>query len=233
MNLKRDFWALGGLIAFSGVFLICIPILVWKGSVSAESLVEIASVLLSWPVAVLVIALLFIGKFESAIRGYLEGMTSLKLPGGIQSERQPPTERDTEELPEGTTMLTPDHQAAIDEVFKLLAFKQQLTEAQKSAVEKLYQEESQQSLLWKFRYLSSLFVHNTKRVLKWLLTYPGQTRNTVDIYWTALIPDKAQRKIIINILCSNGMVEEVGGTIVVTSEGDTFLQWMEMSGETV
>ena len=78
------------------------------------------------------------------------------------------------------------------------------------------------------------FVHNTKRALKWLSTNPGQTpRSTVDIYLIALIPDEAQRKVIINVLCSNGMVEEVGGTINVTSEGASFLQWMEMSGETL
>ena len=225
MNLRRDFWLLLTLVAevviFAGWLL-----LVWRGEFPVDQTFEMARLLLSWPVVVLVLAFFFLCKFDPQIRCYIENMI-LRLPGGtvIRSQAPPPAEPNP-----STAILSPAKREELLRTLGELRAQREWTETERREILAAYQKAVEDIQLWKFNFLNLFYIPRTKDVLRWLRSFPGQTRQSYNTAWESYIPDLTQRGIILDVLFFHSMAREGDGVIRVTAEGEKFLTWFSLYG---
>jgi len=224
MNIPECVWALVLLAVAVGVFCVSLPILASQGAVSIDIFTQLASLVVSWPVAFVVVALVFMSRFRGALDFWLRSIRQMKFPGvEIQSHAPAPPEP-TQVPEEGTVSLTPKQQAELSAFIQSLEEQQKLTQDAKKQIEAQYQKAFFQVIAWRWAYLNLFFVPNTKLVLHWLYTWPRQTRANFEAAWAAYIPNPNERAAILDALLGNGMVQEPLGVLEVTPEGEAFLQ---------
>lgn len=227
MDLRKNWWSISIILIVFGLFCIVIPIEAWKGNVSINIIVDIVSIFISWPVAVLVIGLLFILRFQSAIDFYLRNIGLMKLPGGVEIQSQQST-NDTTSNSESqkNLVLTPEQQKNIEDFIVDLEGKQKLSEEERRALSQRLDEMSHIAIEWKFRYLNMFLVLNTKNVLHWFSNNSPQTRESYNTLWHSIINDEEQRSIILDVLIFYGLLLEANGFINITDHGYSFLQFI-------
>ena len=227
MDLRKYWWSISIIIVVFGVFCIVIPIAVWKGNVDTKSVIDIVSIIISWPVAISLIGLLFIFRFQSAIDYYLRNIGSMKLPGGVEIQSQQSTkETDPSQKSQENLVLTPEQQKNIEEFIAELESKEKLTVEEKSLLSQQLDYMSHIAIEWKFRFLDLFFVLNTKRILHWFSDNSPQTRETYSTIWQSAITDNEQRSIILNLLIFYGFLLETNGFLEITDHGYSFLQFI-------
>lgn len=227
MRKKNNWWGISsGLIVF-GIFCIVLPIEAWKGNLEAKLIFDFAIILISWPVSFLIIALLFIYKFQPSIDIYLRNISHMKLPGGVEINTQkskPESKIETEHSDH--LVLTPEQQETINEIILDLEDQQQLTQEKKELLEKQLDQMSYVAIEWKFSYLNEFFAVSTKRVLNWFSTASPQTRDYYYTFWQPIITDSEQLEIILAVLINYGFLIEEGGVLRITDHGYSFLQFI-------
>jgi hypothetical protein len=177
-----------------------------QGYLSVSDFIKLLTIIFSLPTAILIITLSFFSRFHDAIESLLKNIGSMKLPGGFEFQRQNPTPP----IVKGEIKVLPE----ISESKKLPDNEKQHSELVNSV------------RYWKFSYLNQFFVLQTKNVLSWFSRSTPQTRQAYDIIWTPYIPDQNQRNLILSVLLQNGMVSEKDGSIRITEEGLSFLQFI-------
>ena len=174
-----------------------------------EPTLEVLRIVVSWPVAAVVIAFLF----RNAIRSLLNRIRVLSVPGvQLQTRQLPegaaPGEREIKppapQLPEGLA-LSPEQQAILRQAF---------------------QAERAAARLWEYRYLNYFLARSTQTVLDWLVNL-GQatTYDAYDAYWLAFITDANQRRIIIDVLQAHHLIELDGQIIRATEKAREYVNW--------
>ncbi|MFH1719574.1 MAG: hypothetical protein ABIF19_19660 [Planctomycetota bacterium] len=225
--MKRNIncWAVALWIAVAGIFCICLPLAVWRGSVPAEAILKILDLAISWPLAILVISLVFFTRFQASLDYFLRNIRSFQFPGGnIQTQGGIAAEASSP----GNIVLTTelrdqliDHMAQLEQRNRDAAASQgELRGELNTVITHMFE--------WKFRYLSVFFVQGTKQILHWFAQCSPQSRASYNQLWQTVIPDANQRGIILDVLMQNGMLTTDGATISITPEGYGFLQFIGM-----
>ncbi len=177
-----------------------------QGYLNVSDFIKLLGIIFSLPTVILIITLSFFTRFHNAIESLLKNIGSMKFPGGFEFQRQNPAPP----IPEVENKVLPE----ISENRKL------------SENEKRYSELINSARHWKFSYLNQFFVLQTKNVLSWFSRNTPQTRQSYDIIWTPYIIDQNQRNLTLSVLLQNGMISEKDGSIHITEEGLSFLQFL-------
>lgn len=166
MDFRKHWWSISIIIIVFGLFCIVVPIAAWRGNIDTKTVIDILSIIISWPVAISLIGLLFIFRFQSAINYYLRNISSMKLPGGVEIQSQQSTKTTTPgSESQKHLVLTPEQQKNIEEFIADLESKQKLTADDKNLLSQQLDDMSYIAIEWKFRFLNLFFVFNTKRIL--------------------------------------------------------------------
>ena len=188
--------------------------LVWK------LLLEYLKVFVSWPVVVLIIALIVIWRFHQPLAEWIKNM-ALRVPGVIElgQEKQSSPLKDFEpevltagDVPTDDTDLS--HESSEETIKKLQA---------------TLDREINIGKYWLYNYLSLFFVSNTKRVLAWL---NRQTATPVTEYhsnWANTVTSFEERSAILNALVNFYMVNLAEGSISLRVYGKEFIEWASIS----
>jgi len=176
-----------------------------QGYLNVSDFIQLLGIIFSLPTAILIITLSFFTRFQDAIESLLKNIGSMKFPGGFEFQRQNPT---------------PPIAEAENKVLLEISETKKVSEN-----EKQYSELINSVRYWKFSYLNQFFVLQTKNVLSWFSRNPSQTRQSYDIIWAPYVIDQNQRNLILSILLQNGMISEKDGSIHITEEGKSFLQF--------
>lgn len=232
MGSRYSWWQIC-LIAFTLCAASVIPILALRGQFDLRSSpafsdwVAVASVVVSWPVAIALISLRFMSKFGAAIDSYLRGLGRIKLPGGVelQSSQSSATPESGDIAPDNL-VLSPEDQAQIRAAIQDIEQQRDLSVEQRASLEQDFKQMADIAIQWKFQYLSLFFVPITKNVLLWFSKSAPQTRASYESTWSLPIPDQAQRDTILNVLLHNTMINEIDGVLRATPHGYSFLQFV-------
>ena len=161
------------IIAEVGVFLVVLPILAWKGEMHLNEFLRVASLVVSWPVAATIMVLIFVSRFHEVIDIFLRKVGSMKLPGGIELQRQEPFEPSKED-DDAPGVVVPALQTA-EKVVEELKEVPALSVRERSELEAQVSKLLQNIQYWKFAYLSLFFVEETKKVVNWVASKPQYT----------------------------------------------------------
>jgi hypothetical protein len=138
---------------------------------------ELVRILVSWPVAAVLIAFLF----QSQIRGLIARVSSVRMPG---MQIQAP------QMPERSTPAAPPNPPPPPLPAGLV-----LTPAQQQQYVQLLQAERAAARLWEYRYLNRFLARSTQVVLDWLIgLQQATTINAFEAYWMPVITDADQRR---------------------------------------
>ncbi len=189
-----------------------------------DTIIELLEVLLTWPVAVLIICLTFFIKFKEAINVFLKNIKSIKTPWGGEVQTQVSS---TEAKPAGGRYVTPDEEQRIEQAVRGLLEESRLTQQQKEQLEKEVANANNFAKYWKFTYLNTFFVPLTKQVLRWAADIKNFNKHGYHLIWAIAIPEESQRNVIIDVLSYNYMLETSDGiNYKITPHGYEFLQFI-------
>jgi len=227
LRLRVDIALASVVIAIFGVFCVGLPVLIWRHGPSAGLFLGVGDAVLSWPVAVVVVALVFFKRFGAGLDFFLRNIGSMKLPGGVEIQSQAATPKEsTSAGDDGSITLTSDQQAALQGFVTELEQRQKLTEIDKSRLEEQFQEALRASVSWKFRYLTFYLVPNSKQVLYWFSQRSPQSRSDFHTLWGLVIPHAHERDTILRVLLEHGLLHETDESLQITQEGYSFLQYI-------
>lgn len=169
---------------------------------------EVLRVIVSWPVAIVVVAFLF----RAELRGLIIRIRSVSV-SGMQIQLP--------QLPEGPAAGAPPNPPPPQ-----LPAGLQLTAAQQQELIQVFQAERAAARLWEYRYLNHFLARGTQVVLTWLVgLQQATTVNAVEAYWIPIIHDPGQRGIIMNVLHTHNLIQIDGQVIRVTDKGREYAQW--------
>ena len=176
-------------------------------------------VLLSGPVIIGVVVLVFIRIFRSEIGRLIDRVRQIKFPGGEVSALQQARAR--KELVAATAP-TAD---LVAKDFKLPT-SVSMEPGQAAEIIQLIQSERTNAALWEYRYLNLYLVRSTQMVLGWLA---GQQQpvslRLLDSMLQPNIPDPNERAAILGALQTHHLVAVVADAVRVTDKGREYLQW--------
>lgn len=221
-------WLLFSAVAASAL-LFGLPILLSNlGLLEISDSLRLLTVLFSWPIAVVIIGLFFMGRFHGAIDFLLRNIGSMKFPGGIEIQRQdqPSPVKDENDIEGALVSVSSESHDKLDDVLTEIRQDQKLSEVEIQQLKQQYLQVAVTAKFWKYSYLNLLFVPQTKNVLTWFARSVPQTRQSYDTLWTPYILDQNQRNTILSVLLQNGMLLEEGGQLRISEEGYAFLQFI-------
>ncbi len=191
---------------------------------------EYLGLLFSWPVAVLIISLIFLFKFSQSVKTFLENLNFLKAgPIEMGQRQQLPTSKDIEEqaaqsLEQKGVTLTPEQLQRIEQ-----AFNEKDTELtnKNQAIQYLLER----SELFEFAYLSLALVYNTKVALMWFYLQNANSSTKENFLNVYILPPQVtepqiEKEAIFNSLLVNQLLEQNSGLFTVTEKGKRFLRYM-------
>ena len=209
-----------------GLFCIVLPIVVYIADTGSELVSHLLTVFISWPVAAVVIALLVLKRFGASLEAYLRNVAIMKLPGGIELQRQAATGNvASAHGPEGSITLSKDQQEELRQFLQLGWQEAEEQTAQREALEERWKEATVDVLKWKFHYLQSIYVPRTKQVLQWFAQSRVDSNDHFHSLWAPFIPDAKERGTILDVLLDYGMLKHDKTGITISLEGYTFLQF--------
>lgn len=180
---------------------------------SFREIIDLLAVFLSWPLAVLILGMVFMHRFRGPIAEYLQRLEDAELPGGIKlGAKQKAVAAASLPEPEKVDQV-------IDQVNVAAA---EPADDQASLLHAARAE----ATYWRFSFLANFFVPNTKNVLQTFAANGRTTRLQYDSFWVRVIPDQIERQAILNALVSYNMIAEEGESIVVTDNGRAFLEFI-------
>lgn len=182
--------------------------------------------ILSWPVAVLVIAFLIIFKYSEEIRNFIKNMSSVKWGPFEASHSQGPTE-DVEEKVEddlqkkGVSLTKEEWDQIENLVNQRDAQISQFQDALKATLERAENYE--------FAYLNLALVHNTKLALYWFTLQQSGASTKENFISLFPLPQQirdplTEKEAIFNALITNGLLIQDGGAYKTTDKGVKFLE---------
>lgn len=221
--LRKTAW---GTVAL-GLFAIPFVMLHW-GYLNSDSFLKLASLFVSWPVAILIIALVVSSRFQASIDIFLRNISAVSFPGGnIQLQTQVAGSGDAKKgEPRDAIRLTKEQSEEIAKFINELRGDLELASKEKRDLVQEVISALRQSYEWKFAYLNVFYVSNTKNVLLWFSRSSPQTKQLYHQHWQLSIPDMDQRNIMLDVLVQYGMLQSDGINYQITSQGYAFLQYI-------
>jgi len=188
-----------------------------------ENFLKFLQIILSWPVAVLVIFVLFFFKFKSAIETFLRNIKCIKTPWGAEIQSQSGSE---ETKTEGR-LVSPEEEQNLQTEIKKLLNESHLNLQQKEQLRTELKRVYDAAFAWKFSYLNLFYVYKTKQVLLSVAHLQTFSKEFYHNGWKTLIQDEAERNTILDVLASNGMLSTIDGVhYKVTDQGYRFLEFI-------
>lgn len=179
----------------------------------AQTVLEYLRVVLSMPIAVLTVSLVFILLFKKEIRGLIDRIASLKFGGFEATASQSRMSNQVMDNP-AVPAASPDPQIETAQGTNAVL------SASPNAAQEVLDAERARASFWEFRFLDFFLVPNTQRVLDWLLSL--NERATVPLYdaiWSQSIHDSNERMAILDALRNHYLIQFVDGLIEVTPKG--------------
>jgi hypothetical protein len=231
MKLNRAFISL--VFVTLGVlgFAVSATYLVYQQLLPLTTYATVLTVLFSWPVAFLIVALIFFSMFRDGVDFFLRNISSanMKFPGGveIQAQLKAPGVSDSS-AEESKVAPAPEQQQQVNELIGEIETKEELSAQARQQIEQSYQQAVNAAWFWKYQYLSLYFVSNTKQVLFWFSqrATPAITRQEFHSAWTSFIPSQEQRDLILDVLIQQEMLAVNGVSLQITGAGYSFLQFI-------
>lgn len=201
--------------------------------------IDVGKLLLSWPVAITLLFVIFIRTYREEVRAYLAKLGPIKVPGILEVQPQ--------QLPVAASSVD-GVESAPDEIAADLAEAIVASEATRDVASVVEHEDDATSpgsqplgdvavdalasvaTTWRFRYLDLFLVEYSKRALVWLAVMP-QPRATYEYIWQYVIPTAEQRNTVVEALKAVGMIEEMDGILRVTRDGHMFIEFLRHNGK--
>jgi hypothetical protein len=231
MKMKALRWLLGTalVVIVFGIFCICLPIALWKDMLLGDLVFKIFALFISWPVAILIVTLVFFSRFQTAIDYFLRNIRSVNFPGGnVQVQSQAETKPADANTAPGTMVISPEQSEQLSRYIQGLQQQNLAATAVKQDIEQRLIQASTESIIWKFSYLNLFYVPQTKQVLYWFAYSSPQTRQSFNLAWQPYIQDSNQRGVILDVLLQFNMLKMDNMNIGITPEGHGFLQFIGM-----
>ncbi|RTR40794.1 hypothetical protein EKG38_02460 [Shewanella canadensis] len=185
----------------------------------AKIILEYVKVVLSFPVATVVLGIAILIMFRDSVSTLLANVAKAKLPGGIELE----THQNVRSSQIGESKKLPDSSdSTVD------GLPSGLNDAQKTQIEDLVKSHIASTYLWEYRYLNFYFVRGTQLVLDWFVSLnQATTLSHFDTVWMSVIPSVNERQAIITSLQNHHLInlDESSGTITVNPKGKEYQQW--------
>jgi len=210
-------------IATFGVFCICLPIALWRGLLHLDPVLKILTAAITWPAAIVIVSLVFLGRFQGAIDFFLRNVRSVQFPGGnvqVQSADNAGAAN------AGQVVLSPEQRDNLVNYMSELRQQHDAANASREELQSRLDTTTMQMFQWKFSFLNQFFVFGTKQVLIWFAQNGPQSRQTFTQAWQPAIADANQRGVILEVLLHHGMIQPDGTAIRITPEGYGFLQFI-------
>jgi len=179
-----------------------------------QIILEYLSILLSWPLLVFILGIVFLFKFSNSIKTFLENLRSLKAgPFEFSQQQKPPEEIEKkieDKLEESGITLEKE-----DKEFQI---------SQQQEVIRYWVERAK---LYEFLYLNLYLVPNSKTALLWFIN-PSTKDNFIYsfILPPQIVNQKEEKEAIFNALLSNGLIEQDGILFKISEKGKRFLKFL-------
>jgi hypothetical protein len=188
-----------------------------------DNFIKILEILLSWPVAFLIVSLVVIKNFGREVRVYLSNVIRIKLPGGTELERQPISSPETVPI----LATKPDDNKYTGVQKKIANFVNEelkRTKIQSSDLENEFNKAYIGGHIYKFLYLNEFFVDKTKAILRLLSEKQSFSREEFDEIVEPVIKSYQEEETIFNLFIKFGMVSKNNVTYSVTKQGSLFVE---------
>ncbi|MES9912322.1 MAG: hypothetical protein ABW126_08020 [Candidatus Sedimenticola sp. 4PFRAG1] len=180
----------------------------------SKIVLEYLKVLLSAQVVICATTLTFFLLFKNEFKSLLNRIASIKIGGAELAAPQPLTQSEREkaiepaedvDLPDSINVRDPKLQEDLRNAFTA---------------------ERARAHLWEYRYLNYFLVHNTQRVLDWLIGLEtSPTFAMYDAWWQASISTASERRSIIQALEEHNLVVLQNEVIAVSPKGQEYAEW--------
>jgi hypothetical protein len=177
-SVKRHIGPLA--IATFGVFCVCLPIILWRGLLHLDPVLKILTATVTWPAAIIIVSLVFIVRFQSAIDFFLRNVRSVHFPGG---NVQVQSTENAGATTSGQVVLTPEQRDNLINYMSELQQQHDAANATREDLQRRLDTTTMQMFEWKFSYLNQFFVFGTKQVLLWFAQNGLQNRQTFTQAW--------------------------------------------------
>jgi hypothetical protein len=186
----------------------------------AKLVLEYLKVLLSAPVILSLVAILFILLFREDIKALILRIAKIKLPGGTEVSTPQSNQLAVEEQ-------KPVPQPSVDDQVPVSGLPTDLTQQQRTSIEQLIRSHIATAYIWEYRYLNYFLARGTQHVLDWLIGLSQPTTYAhFESVWIPIIPSANERQAIITALQAHHLIQqERSGLIVVTPKGREYQEW--------
>jgi hypothetical protein len=207
-----------GIFAFSIIF-VYYPIFMFHAgpwtTASRDYTIKFLSIIISWPVVILIVILIFFSKFRDSFDYYLRNIKSVKLPGGTEIQSQTPAPM--------------KGQRKIDKLIKELSESPKSSKFEQELADKTLDNAIKEIFDWKFKYLNLFLIPNSKVALKWFSKFRSPvTREIFHKAWSRTSSDKNQRNIILDVLIQNELISENRDELIIEELGNAFLEYLNI-----
>lgn len=183
------------------------------------------SIILSWPIVVLALGLIFLFKFSQSIEDFLKN-SNLRKAGPLEFEQrqQGPSSKDIEEKAAVGINLTQGQFQQIEQAFQ----EKETQLANKDEAIKYLLERAE---LFEFAFLNLNLVYNTKVALMWFYLQTGHASTKENFIALYILPPnipnpEIEKEAIFNALFVNQLIQQNGNLFEVTDKGKRFLQYL-------
>lgn len=183
--------------------------------------------ILTWPLVVIILILVLLLKYRNAIDKFIRNIGTIKGPGGMEviqkQSFEPKTKKnlsEREELNKKISELSDElkkKEIDIDAKDKLIKEAIDIFDFLTSEVER-----------YQFLHLHQFFVPATKNILGWFSDVKRITRELYYHSWRNIIKDEKQLNLILALLISERMIQEIGNERVITDLGIRFLKYEKL-----
>jgi len=196
-----------------------------------QIILEYLRIILSWPLLIFILLIIFLFKFANSIKVFLENLRLLKAgPFEFSQQQEPPEEIEKkieDKLEESGITLTKEQLKQIEETLETLSREKENKESQIFKQQEVIRYWAERAELYEFLYLNLYLVYNSKLALRWFIN-PSTKDNF--IYSFPLPPQIVnqitEKEAIFNALLSNGLIEQDGLVFKISEKGKRFLKFL-------
>lgn len=195
------------------------------------------AVILTWPVAFFVIALIFMFKFGQSIKTFFENIGTIKLGPFEAYQRQniPEDSKIDNQIEKGLeqkgVVLTDEEANQVKQSFEVLTKENEAKDNKIKDSDNLTNYLAQRAELYEFLYLSLFLVDSSKRTLRWFNSQ--SSKSATKGYFLSqflLAPQIAdhvlEKEAILNALLVNGLISQNGDLYCITEKAERFLNFI-------
>lgn len=175
---------------------------------------EYLRIFLAWPMIVGLIATLCLLLFRQEVKGLMQRLASIKLPG-VELSTPQVSRPEPVQQPEKAAQLSPPNIQSLH-----------LSPDDQERLKSWFSSERLATRLWEFQYLNYFLALSSQYVLNWLMPHQQDvTRSAYDAFWTQYILNPAERQAIIDALAAHGLIEANEHLLRITEKGREYARW--------